>query len=48
MIELELARKHYERAIKLDPKYSEAINNLGTVYYARRTIVKRSVTTTGR
>jgi tetratricopeptide (TPR) repeat protein len=36
MLELDLARKHYERAIKLDPKYSEAINNLGTVHYAKK------------
>jgi tetratricopeptide (TPR) repeat protein len=31
---LNIAKKNYERAIKLDPKYSEAINNLGTIYYA--------------
>jgi len=36
MLETDLARKYYERAIKMDPKYSEAINNLGTVYYAKR------------
>jgi tetratricopeptide (TPR) repeat protein len=36
MLELELARKHYEKALKLDPKYSEAINNLGTIYYAKK------------
>ncbi|HYP05780.1 MAG TPA: tetratricopeptide repeat protein [Bryobacteraceae bacterium] len=36
MLELELARKHYERALKLDPKYSEALNNLGTIYYAKK------------
>jgi len=36
MLELNLARKHYERAIKLDPKYAEAINNLGTVHYAKK------------
>jgi tetratricopeptide (TPR) repeat protein len=36
MLEIDLARKHYERAIKLDPKYSEAINNLGTVHYAKK------------
>jgi tetratricopeptide (TPR) repeat protein len=36
MLELELARKQYERALKLDPKYSEAINNLGTIYYAKK------------
>jgi tetratricopeptide (TPR) repeat protein len=33
---LDLAKKNYERAIKLDSKYSEAINNLGTVYYAQK------------
>lgn len=36
MLQLDVARKHYERAIKLSPKYSEAINNLGTVHYARK------------
>jgi tetratricopeptide (TPR) repeat protein len=30
------ARKQYERAQRLDTKYSEAINNLGTVYYAQK------------
>lgn len=34
LLQLDLAKKNYERAIKLDPKYSEAINNLGTIYYA--------------
>ncbi|MGH9720751.1 MAG: tetratricopeptide repeat protein [Bryobacteraceae bacterium] len=36
MVQLDAARKLYERAIKLNPKYSEAINNLGTVHYAKR------------
>ena len=36
MTELDMARKYYERAIKLDPKYSEAINNLGTIFYAKK------------
>jgi tetratricopeptide (TPR) repeat protein len=36
MQQLDAARKHYERAIKLNPKYAEALNNLGTVYYARK------------
>jgi tetratricopeptide (TPR) repeat protein len=36
MLELDTAKKHYERAIKLDPKYSEAVNNLGTIYYAKK------------
>ena len=33
---LDQAKKNYERAIKLDSKYSEAINNLGTIYYAQK------------
>ncbi len=36
LLELDVAKKWYERAIKLDPKYAEAINNLGTVYYAHK------------
>jgi tetratricopeptide (TPR) repeat protein len=36
MLQLDLAKKHYERAIKLNPKYSEAINNLGTIHYAKK------------
>jgi tetratricopeptide (TPR) repeat protein len=34
--DLEQARKYYQRAIKLDKKYSEAVNNLGTIFYAKR------------
>ncbi len=30
------ARKHYERAMKLDKKYPDAINNDGTVFYAMK------------
>jgi tetratricopeptide (TPR) repeat protein len=36
MLQFDIARKHYERAIKLNPKYSEAINNLGTIHYAKK------------
>ena len=36
MLEVDLARKHYERALKHDPSYAEAVNNLGTVYYAKK------------
>jgi tetratricopeptide (TPR) repeat protein len=36
MSQLELARKSYEQAVKLNPKYGEAINNLGTVAYAKK------------
>jgi len=34
LLRLDLAKKNYQLAIKLDPKYAEAINNLGTIYYA--------------
>ena len=33
---LDLAKKNYEHSIKLNPKYGEAINNLGTIYYAAK------------
>ena len=33
---LDLAKKNYQRAIKLNPRYPEAINNLGTIYYAEK------------
>ncbi len=40
MMQLDQARKQYERATRLDPKYSEAVNNLGTVWYARKSYRK--------
>jgi tetratricopeptide (TPR) repeat protein len=36
MMDMGAAKRHYEKAIKLNGKYSEAINNLGTVYYAQK------------
>jgi tetratricopeptide (TPR) repeat protein len=33
---LDLAKKNYEHAVKLDKTYSEAINNLGTIYYSQK------------
>jgi len=30
------ARKSYERAIKLNPRYAEAINNLGAIYHSEK------------
>jgi len=30
------AKKHYQRALKLNPKYSEALNNLGSVFYEEK------------
>ncbi len=40
--EMASAKKYYERAIKLDRNYSEAINNLGTVFYAQKSY-RRSI-----
>src|SRR5216683_5215162 len=34
MLQMSEASKYYQHAIKLNPKYAEAINNLGTIYYA--------------
>ena len=33
MTALSDAKRQYERAVRLKPNYSEAINNLGTIYY---------------
>jgi tetratricopeptide (TPR) repeat protein len=33
---LQVAGRYYQRAIKLNPKYSEAVNNLGTIFYAEK------------
>ncbi len=41
--DLDNARKFYAQAIKLNPKYAEAINNLGTIYYARKSY-RRAIT----
>ncbi len=44
MLLLKLAKKNYEQAIKMDPKYSEAINNLGTIYYSQKSY-RRAINT---
>lgn len=36
MMDLKTARKYYERAVKLDSHYPEAINNIGTVLYSMK------------
>jgi len=36
LLNMPAARKEYETAIKLDRNYSEAVNNLGTVYYSAK------------
>src|SRR5450432_1723781 len=43
LLQLDSARKNYEQAVKLKPDYAEAINNLGTVYYARKSF-RRAIT----
>ena len=36
MLQLDNARKNYEQALKLKPDYVEAMNNIGTIYYAKK------------
>jgi tetratricopeptide (TPR) repeat protein len=36
LLQFNLAKKEYEQAIKLNPQYAEAINNLGAIYYAQK------------
>ncbi len=36
MMQLDSAKKSYEQALKLKPDYVEAMNNLGTIYYSRK------------
>jgi tetratricopeptide (TPR) repeat protein len=33
---LDKALKCYEQAVKLNPKYHEALNNIGTIYYSKK------------
>ena len=39
---LDSARRNYEKAVRINPKYSEAVNNLGTFWYARKNF-KRAI-----
>jgi tetratricopeptide (TPR) repeat protein len=43
MLQLDSALKSYQQAVRLKKDYLEAINNIGTVYYARRSF-RRSIT----
>lgn len=36
MYALDIAKLQYEKALQLNPKYPEALNNLGTVYYGQQ------------
>ncbi len=40
LLQLELAKRSYQAAMKLDPKFPQPINNLGTVYYSQRSYGK--------
>jgi tetratricopeptide (TPR) repeat protein len=42
MLQLDNARKSYEQALKLKPDYLEAMNNIGTIYYAKKSY-RRSI-----
>jgi tetratricopeptide (TPR) repeat protein len=33
---LDIAKLQYEKSLSIDPKYAEALNNLGTVYYGQQ------------
>jgi tetratricopeptide (TPR) repeat protein len=43
MVQLDSALKSYQRAVRLKHDYLEAINNIGTIYYARKNY-RRSIT----
>ena len=43
LLDLENAKKWYEKSVKLRGDYAEGINNLGTIYYARKSY-RRSIT----
>lgn len=36
LMQLDTAKKHYERALRFNSKYAEAVNNIGTIHYAKR------------
>ena len=44
MGDLDTAKKYYDRSIKASPQYPEAINNLGTIHYARKSF-RRAIST---
>jgi len=43
MLQLDQALKSYQQAVKLRKDYQEAINNIGTIYYARKNY-RRAIT----
>jgi tetratricopeptide (TPR) repeat protein len=47
LLQLDNARKSYEQALRLKPDYMEAMNNIGTIYYAKKSY-RRALTWYGR
>lgn len=43
LTQLDNALKSYQQALRLKPDYTEAMNNIGTIYYARKSY-RRSIT----
>jgi tetratricopeptide (TPR) repeat protein len=43
MLDLNTAEKYYRLSVRADARYSEAINNLGTIYYTRKSY-RRAIT----
>ena len=39
-METNTAKRYYERSVKINPRYAEGLNNLGTVYYSKRNFGK--------
>jgi tetratricopeptide (TPR) repeat protein len=40
--DLGAALKSYQQAVKIDPKYADAQNNIGTIWYQRRSLARPS------
>jgi tetratricopeptide (TPR) repeat protein len=40
LVQMDYAKKYYEKSAKAKPDYAEAINNLGTVHYAQKSYRK--------
>ena len=47
LLQLDMALKSYQQALKFRPDYTEAMNNIGTIYYARKNY-RRAITWYGR
>jgi len=43
LLQLDSARKSYQQALRVKPDYAEAMNNIGTIYYARKNY-RRAIT----